>query len=59
FKADRIGTYNGHCAELCGSQHAFMPIVVRVVSAEDYTVWVNEQKLKSAALSGSALATVQ
>ena len=59
FKADRIGTYNGHCAESCGSQHAFMPIVVRVVSAEDYTVWVNEQKLKSAALSGSALATVQ
>ena len=59
FKADRIGTYNGHCAELCGSQHAFMPIVVRVVSAEDYTVWVNEQKSKSAALSGSALATVQ
>ena len=59
FKADRIGTYNGHCAELCGSQHAFMPIVVRVVSAEDFTVWVNEQKLKSAALSGSALATVK
>ncbi len=59
FKADRIGTYNGHCAELCGSQHAFMPIVVRVVSAEDFTVWVNEQKSKSAALSGSALATVQ
>ena len=59
FKADRVGTYNGHCAELCGSQHAFMPIVVRVVSAEDFTVWVNEQKSKSAALSGSALATVQ
>ncbi len=59
FKADRVGTYNGHCAELCGSQHAFMPIVVKVVSAEDYTVWVNEQKLKSAALSGAALATVQ
>lgn len=59
FKADRIGTYNGHCAELCGSQHAFMPIVVKVVSDEDFTVWVNEQKLKSAALPGSALATVQ
>lgn len=59
FKADRIGTYNGHCAELCGSQHAFMPIVVKVVSDEDFTAWVNEQKLKSAALPGSALATVQ
>lgn len=59
FKADRIGTYNGHCAELCGSQHAFMPIVVKVVSDEDFTAWVNEQKLKSAALPGSALATVK
>lgn len=59
FKADRIGTYNGHCAELCGSQHAFMPIVVKVVSDEDFTAWVNEQKLKSVALPGSALATVQ
>lgn len=43
FKADKIGTFRGHCAELCGKNHAFMPIVVRVVSAEDYTKWVAAQ----------------
>ena len=59
FKAEKVGTYNGHCAELCGKDHAFMPIVVRVVTAEDYTAWVNEQKSKSAAVSGAALAKVE
>jgi cytochrome c oxidase subunit 2 len=43
FRAEKIGTYRGQCAELCGRDHAFMPIVVRVVSAEDYTKWVGEQ----------------
>jgi cytochrome c oxidase subunit 2 len=59
FKAEKVGTYNGHCAELCGKDHAFMPIVVRVVTAEEYTAWVNEQKSKSAAVSGAALAKVE
>jgi cytochrome c oxidase subunit 2 len=59
FKAEKVGTYNGHCAELCGKDHAFMPIVVRVVTAEDYTAWVNEQKSKSAAVSGAALAKAE
>jgi cytochrome c oxidase subunit 2 len=59
FKAERVGTYNGHCAELCGKDHAFMPIVVRVVTAEEYTAWVNEQKSKSAAVSGAALAKAE
>jgi cytochrome c oxidase subunit 2 len=54
FKADRIGTFNGHCAELCGKDHAFMPIVVKVVSAEDYTKWVAEQKKKLAANAAPA-----
>ncbi len=49
FKADKIGTYRGQCAELCGRDHAFMPIVVRVVSAEDYSKWVNERKKEIAA----------
>ncbi len=40
FKAEVIGTYRGECQELCGKEHAFMPIVVKVVSAEDYTKWV-------------------
>ncbi len=48
FRAEKIGTYRGQCAELCGRDHAFMPIVVRVVSAPDYTRWVDEQKAKLA-----------
>ena len=51
FTANKIGTYRGNCVELCGKDHAFMPIVVRVVSAEDYTAWVNGEKKKMAALA--------
>jgi cytochrome c oxidase subunit 2 len=51
FKAEKIGTYRGQCSELCGAQHAFMPIVVRVVSDEDYTKWVAEKKKEMAALA--------
>ena len=49
FKADKEGIYRGQCAELCGKDHGFMPIVVEVVAAEKYTQWVAEQKKKSAA----------
>ena len=49
FRAEKVGTYRGQCAELCGKDHAFMPIVVRVVSAEDYTKWVGEKKAALAA----------
>jgi cytochrome c oxidase subunit 2 len=49
FRAEKVGTYRGQCAELCGKDHAFMPIVVRVVGAEDYTKWVNERKQALAA----------
>lgn len=44
FKADKIGTYRGQCAELCGKEHGFMPIVVEVVSEEDYKAWVAKKK---------------
>ncbi|WP_419185563.1 cytochrome c oxidase subunit II [Polynucleobacter meluiroseus] len=44
FRADRIGTFRGQCSELCGAEHAFMPIVVKVVSQEDYTKWVAEKQ---------------
>ncbi|HUQ24833.1 MAG TPA: cytochrome c oxidase subunit II [Burkholderiales bacterium] len=44
FRADKIGTYRGQCVELCGKEHAFMPIVVNVVSHEDYSKWVGERK---------------
>ncbi|HEX3888949.1 MAG TPA: cytochrome c oxidase subunit II [Phenylobacterium sp.] len=40
FKATRIGTYYGSCRELCGIDHAFMPIEVRVVSQADFNAWV-------------------
>jgi cytochrome c oxidase subunit 2 len=49
FRAEKIGTYRGQCAELCGRDHAFMPIVVRVVSSEDYSKWVAEKKKEIAA----------
>jgi len=51
FRADREGTYRGQCAELCGKEHGFMPIVVEVVSQEKYAAWVGEQKKKMAALA--------
>jgi cytochrome c oxidase subunit 2 len=44
FKAEIPGVYRGECQELCGKEHAYMPIVVRVVSAEDYSKWVAGQK---------------
>ncbi len=46
FKAEQEGIYRGQCAELCGKDHGFMPIVVEVVSAEKYAVWVADQKKK-------------
>jgi cytochrome c oxidase subunit 2 len=49
FKADRPGTFRGQCAELCGKEHGFMPIVVEVKSKGDYAKWLAEQKEKAAA----------
>jgi cytochrome c oxidase subunit II len=49
FKAEKIGTYRGQCVELCGKEHAFMPIVVNVVSEEDYKKWVDGKKKDMAA----------
>lgn len=51
FKAEQIGVYRGQCAELCGKEHAFMPIVVNVVSDADYSKWVAGEKKKMAALA--------
>ena len=44
FRADKTGTYRSQCVELCGKDHGFMPIVVRVVPQEDYSKWVGERK---------------
>jgi len=48
FKAEKVGTYYGQCSELCGIQHAFMPITVRVVTDEEYAEWLSEAKMKFA-----------
>lgn len=48
FKAEREGVYYGQCSELCGKDHAFMPITVRVVSDRDYAAWLGDAKKKYA-----------
>ena len=49
FRAEKTGDFYGQCAELCGKEHAYMPIHVRVLSAQDYTKWVEEEMKKIAA----------
>jgi cytochrome c oxidase subunit 2 len=49
FRAEKEGTYRGQCAELCGKDHGFMPIVVRVVSESEYKTWVADKKKAMAA----------
>lgn len=44
FRAEQVGTYRGQCAELCGKDHAFMPIVVEVLSQQDYLAWAQQQQ---------------
>lgn len=44
FRAEKVGEFRGQCTELCGKDHAFMPIVVKVVSEQDYAIWAQEQK---------------
>jgi len=47
FRADNPGTYRGQCAELCGKDHGFMPIVVEAVTPEKYEAWVKEKKAQA------------
>jgi len=49
FRAEKTGDFYGQCQELCGKEHAYMPIHVKVVSAQEYTAWVAEQNKKLAA----------
>lgn len=49
FRADRPGIFRGQCSELCGKEHAFMPIVVEAMEPTKYAQWVTAQKKKSAA----------
>jgi cytochrome c oxidase subunit II len=50
---DKPGVYRGQCTELCGRDHAYMPVVVRAVSPADFTVWLKQQKQKQAAQSAA------
>jgi cytochrome c oxidase subunit 2 len=50
FNADTEGTYRGQCAELCGMDHGFMPIVVRVTSREEYDAWLGSQRAQVSSL---------
>ena len=49
FRAERTGDFYGQCQELCGKEHAYMPIHVKVLSAEDYSAWVAAEQKKLAA----------
>ena len=49
FRAEKTGDFYGQCQELCGKEHAYMPIHVKVLSAEDYTAWVAAEKKKQLA----------
>jgi cytochrome c oxidase subunit 2 len=49
FRPEQTGTFRSQCVELCGKEHGFMPIVVRVVSPQDYSKWVGEQQKAMAA----------
>jgi cytochrome c oxidase subunit II len=51
FKATETGTYRGQCAELCGMDHGFMPIVVDVVSRDDFAEWLTEKGATGPAFS--------
>ena len=49
FRAEQVGDYYGQCVELCGKEHAYMPIHVKVLPQVEYTAWVADQQNKAAA----------
>jgi len=58
FKATKLGMFYGQCSELCGKDHAFMPIAVRVVSGQDFAAWVETAKKKFASNPANSFASV-
>ena len=58
FKATKTGMFYGQCSELCGKDHAFMPIAVKVVSDQDFAAWVEDAKKKFAANPSNSFASV-
>ncbi len=59
FRADKVGTYRGQCAELCGRDHGFMPVVVRVVEQAEYDAWLAGQKAARQAAATPAAQAAQ
>ena len=57
FKATKVGMYYGQCSELCGKDHAFMPIAVRVVTDQEFASWVEAAKKKYAANPANTFAS--
>jgi cytochrome c oxidase subunit II len=57
FRANKVGVYYGQCSELCGKDHAYMPIAVKVVSEQDFAAWVETAKKKYAANPANAFAS--
>jgi cytochrome c oxidase subunit 2 len=57
FKATKVGMYYGQCSELCGKDHAFMPIAVKVVSDQEFASWVEAAKKKYAASPANTFAS--
>jgi len=49
FRAEKTGTYRGQCAELCGKEHGYMPVVVKIVTEDEYAAWVDGKKKAMAA----------
>ena len=58
FKATKLGMFYGQCSELCGKDHAFMPIAVRVVNDQEFAGWVETAKKKFAANPANSFASV-
>jgi cytochrome c oxidase subunit 2 len=59
FRAQKTGDYYGQCAELCGKEHAYMPIHVKVLSQPDYAAWVEGKMKEMAALADDPAKTWQ
>lgn len=58
FRAEKTGDFYGQCAELCGKEHAYMPVHVRVLSTEDYSAWVARQRTPPAGGSAASAAAL-
>ena len=57
FKATKLGMFYGQCSELCGKDHAFMPIAVRVVNDQEFAAWIETAKKKFATNPANSLAS--